>query len=576
MRSILDHESKILFDTDTEPLLTPGFWILPLYRELLNSASRNRPSPASERARGSTGLVKIICKENKEQRGKRKYHDGTPHPKDRGGFTQWFGSCSLINTLYVWFPPSWAPIVAEQLFERSSKSDDIQHGQPARGLSQNPSRGHAWHQPTHEFAGPSGTTTEAENEVMYTIRRWSLPGAAVMPVLNVSSRVTWLELDDKALLDSYAVLQEGILCDVFSQKCSAAWQGAPGQRLTVSIMLPGRQLADEWLDFMLSQRNLWPTFTTKGAPTEMITERTFRKERRRLQAKHLWMDIKITWDLLFSRMYTEAPTGMSREQLYDLLFNRATKGNQRNPYEEKAYRGPDYKEVQERWEQSQWWMWHAGPGHQWLHTCIQGQGWECSCRDWYIHGLLCKAVANKGGHIPAQTAKTLTWCERSARAGRWRSGHDGHLINYMDGMEDTLQGGRDEMRGFGGARRFHHLCEDFHRLFFVCFLVFVGFVFWVGVVCWALSVLLSLSRWKTPASNSSFTFFAFVFLGSWPTMPRARSAMQEKKKIHQSSRALRSAILSVTLLAVLSPDEMSLELEEVHVVKQRICSLGRL
>ena len=292
MRSILDHESKILFDTDTEPLLTPGFWILPLYRELLNSASRNRPSPASERARGSSGLVKIICKENKEQRGKRQYHDGTPHPKDRGGFTQWFGSCSLINTLYVWFPASWAPIVAEQFFEKSSKADDpysnIQHGQPARGLSQHHSRQHAWHQPTQEFAGPSVPATEAEdNEVMYKIRRWSLPGTAVMPVLNVSSKVTWLEMDDKALLDSYDVLQEGILCDVFSQKCSAAWQGAPGQRLTVSIMLPGRQLADEWLDFMLSQRNLWPTFTTKGAPTEMITERTCRKERRRLQAKHL-------------------------------------------------------------------------------------------------------------------------------------------------------------------------------------------------------------------------------------------------------------------------------------------------
>ena len=142
MRSILDHESKILFDTDTEPLLTPGFWILPLYRELLNSASRNRPSAASERARGSTGLVKIICKENKEQRGKRKYHDGAPHPKDRGGFTQWFGSCSLINTLYVWFPASWAPMVAERLFEMSSKTGDLsnntQHGQPARGLSQDP------------------------------------------------------------------------------------------------------------------------------------------------------------------------------------------------------------------------------------------------------------------------------------------------------------------------------------------------------------------------------------------------------------------------------------------------------
>ena len=73
MRSMLDHASKILFDTDTEPLLTPGFWILPLYRELLNSASRNRPSAASERARGCTGLVKLICKENKEQRGRESF-----------------------------------------------------------------------------------------------------------------------------------------------------------------------------------------------------------------------------------------------------------------------------------------------------------------------------------------------------------------------------------------------------------------------------------------------------------------------------------------------------------------------
>ena len=107
-------------------------------------------------------------------------------------------------------------------------------------------------------------------DVKYKIRQWSLPGATIVPVLNVSSRVFWLELDDKALLDSYAVLQEGILCDVFSQKCSAAWQGARGERLTVGIMLQGRQDADDWLNFMLSQKNLWPTFTTRGTLTEEI------------------------------------------------------------------------------------------------------------------------------------------------------------------------------------------------------------------------------------------------------------------------------------------------------------------
>ena len=46
---------------------------------------------------GCTGLVKLICKENKEQRGKQKFHEGVPNPNDRGGFTQWFG----FNTLYV-------------------------------------------------------------------------------------------------------------------------------------------------------------------------------------------------------------------------------------------------------------------------------------------------------------------------------------------------------------------------------------------------------------------------------------------------------------------------------------------
>ena len=60
------------------------------------------------------------------------------------------------------------------------------------------------------------------------------------------------------------MLQEGILCDVFSQKCSAVWQGARGERLTVAIMLPGRQDADDWLNFMLSQKNPMAHFYNPG------------------------------------------------------------------------------------------------------------------------------------------------------------------------------------------------------------------------------------------------------------------------------------------------------------------------
>ena len=107
---------------------------------------------------------------------------------------------------------------------------------------------------------------------------------------------------------------------------------------------------------MLSQKNLWPTFTTRGTLTEEISGQTFRKERRRLQAKHLWMEVKLRWNFLADRMYTKAPTGKSREQLNALLFDKAARGSQKNPYEEKAYRGPALKAVQAWWDQCKDWM----------------------------------------------------------------------------------------------------------------------------------------------------------------------------------------------------------------------------
>ena len=267
-----------------------------------------------------------------------------------------------MSTLYVWFPASWAPMVAERLFGWSSPSGGSsypQYGRPASGSHQSHAGAHPWNQQGYGTADSGGAMDDIEStEVMYKVRQWSLPGAAIVPVLNVSSRIFWLELNDKALLDSFAVLQEGILCEVFSQKCSAAWQGARGERLTVAIMLPGQQDPDDWLNFMLSQKNLWPTFTSRGTLTEEVSEKVFSKERRRLQAQHLWMDINLRWRVLEDRMYVKAPTGKSKEELDALLFDRAARRNRTDPYEEKSYRGSRMKEVQAGWKICKDWMAH--------------------------------------------------------------------------------------------------------------------------------------------------------------------------------------------------------------------------
>ena len=62
LRQVMDHPTKVLYDPETEVLFLPQFWLLPIYRELLNTASRIRPSRASELSRSASGLVKVLCK----------------------------------------------------------------------------------------------------------------------------------------------------------------------------------------------------------------------------------------------------------------------------------------------------------------------------------------------------------------------------------------------------------------------------------------------------------------------------------------------------------------------------------
>ena len=109
----------------------------------------------------------------------------------------------------------------------------------------------------------------------------------------------------------------------------------------------GRQDADDWLNFMLSQKNLWPTFTTRGTLAEEISAQVFSKERRRLQAQHLLEGSQVTVGVLVDRMYVNALTGKSKEELDALLFDKTARRNRTDPYEEKKCRGARTKEVED-------------------------------------------------------------------------------------------------------------------------------------------------------------------------------------------------------------------------------------
>ena len=128
---------------------------------------------------------------------------------------------------------------------------------------------------------------------------------------------------------------------------ASAWQGAQQQKLTVSMLLPGTSSAAEWRDLLQSRRQFWPTLTTRHASLVPVSAEALQRERRQMQAKHLWYNVDIRWSDLKDKLEVLAPTGLTREDIWPHLF--LTK-QRKNPYEEGCYTGEDVEDVKQKWE----------------------------------------------------------------------------------------------------------------------------------------------------------------------------------------------------------------------------------
>ena len=102
--------------------------------------------------------------------------------------------------------------------------------------------------------------------------------------------VDWLTFDPQMFAPLFPRLKEGILRDVFTQK--AAWDNAPSDRIMASLLLPGLMEMDQWLKDVRASTNMWRLQKTAHVVTnQMATEVFMRRERRRLQARHIWEKI---------------------------------------------------------------------------------------------------------------------------------------------------------------------------------------------------------------------------------------------------------------------------------------------
>ena len=78
-----------------------------------------------------------------------------------------------------------------------------------------------------------------------------------------------------------------------------------------------------------------------------------RRERRRLKAKHLWVELDPQWNKLKECLFTRHVTNQSWDHLYARLFLNKFGSKQR--FREAGYQGYDYHEVHGKWKQTRDW-----------------------------------------------------------------------------------------------------------------------------------------------------------------------------------------------------------------------------
>ena len=115
LQRVLTHPARGLVDDTNAALLTQKFWVQAIYTELLCASSRHRAVREQEKQRPPTGLVKVVCL---PYDGAAAQKHSRRKPTD-ARFETMLGRSSWVDSLFVWFPASWMPLVVDALREKS-------------------------------------------------------------------------------------------------------------------------------------------------------------------------------------------------------------------------------------------------------------------------------------------------------------------------------------------------------------------------------------------------------------------------------------------------------------------------
>ena len=301
LRAVLTHDTKKLYNDSTVHLLCSNYWIQPIYQELLHSSSRYNATREGERKRPSSGLARVAAYPRPPKQRK---------PSASGtSFSDWIGGTCYADTLQVWFPAHWAPVVLQQL---QQKEDSYR--------AENPS----W---MDQEVAPADIRKQwqearANRRMQFKVGNYR-DGSweSNIRMLTGTIKADWIQLPVELYLAALPTLKQGVIAGVFRQKGAAPWGITRAEKLQLSVFLPNDLSLEDWYAGVYGLPTVWPEASMLGADNlRKVAGYDFHLLRKKYDVQSMWGDLDPQWRLLQSQLETKGPGWYSPAELKERLF----------------------------------------------------------------------------------------------------------------------------------------------------------------------------------------------------------------------------------------------------------------
>ena len=297
LREILTHPTKKLYDDNTAHLLLcSNYWLQPIYQELLPS-SRYNATGNGEKNRPSNGLARISAHPRPPKKLK---------PAASGTrFTDWIGGVCYADTLQIWFPAHWAPLVLRQL---QQKEDEYRAANPS------------WVDQDDVPDDIRKQWQEARANRMMQFKVGDFKSSNIR-MLTGTLKADWIQLPVERYLATLPTLKQGVIAGVFKIKGASPWAITRAEKLQVSVFLPNELSMDDWYAGVYALPTVWSDVSMMGINNmRRVVGYDFHHIRKKYDVPSMWGNVRPCWRLLQQHLETKGPGWYSLAEREERLF----------------------------------------------------------------------------------------------------------------------------------------------------------------------------------------------------------------------------------------------------------------